>query len=148
MKLTSTAFNDGEEIPEKHTFDGENTHPPLRFEEVPGSARSLVLIMEDLDSPIGPFTHWVVWNLPPDTKEIGEESPLPGEAETGMNGFGEPRYGGPCPPSGRHRYRFRLLALDARLEATSPDRKDQIESEMEGNVLDEAFLTGLYRAKP
>ena len=148
MKLTSTAFNDGEDIPEKHAFDGENVPPPLRFEGVPGNAQSLALIMEDLDSPIGPFTHWVVWNLPPDTAEAGNDSPLPREAETGINGFGESRYGGPCPPSGRHRYRFRLLALDTRLEATSPDRKDQIESEMEGNVLDEALLTGLYRAKP
>ncbi len=146
MEITSTAFKDGEEIPDKHTFDGENLSPPLRFGGVPADAQSLALIVEDIDSPIGPFTHWVVWNMPPQTEEIGE-SALPREAETGINGFGEVRYGGPCPPSGRHRYRFRLIALDTRLEATAPDRKDQIESEMEGNVLAEAILTGLYQAR-
>ncbi len=145
MKITSTAFASGEAIPAKYTFDGENVRPPLRFEGVPGNAKSLVVIMEDLDSPIGPFTHWVLWNLPPDTEEIGEDS-MPAKAETGINGFGEVRYSGPCPPSGRHRYRFRLFALDIELEATTPDRRDQIEGEMEGDVLAEATLTGLYEA--
>ena len=147
MQISSTAFENGTEIPEKFTFDGENARPPLRISGVPDQARSLVLFMEDLDSPIGPFTHWVVWNLPPQTEHLGED-PLPREAETGINGFGEVRYSGPCPPSGKHRYRFRLLALDTRLEATSPDRKDQIESAMDGNVLSEATLTGLYTARP
>ncbi len=146
MEITSTAFKNGEEIPEKHTLDGGNIRPPLRFSGVPEGAQSLVLFMQDLDSPIGPFTHWVVWNLPPDIGEIGD-APLPAAAQTGINGFGETRYAGPCPPSGRHRYRFRLIALDTRLEATSPDRKDQIESEMEGDVLAEASLTGLYAAR-
>lgn len=144
MEITSPAFDRGKDIPVKYTFDGENMSPPLRISDVPAEARSLALIVEDVDSPIGPFTHWVVWNIPPETTEIAENRQPPG-AQIGINGFGEVRWGGPCPPSGRHRYRFHLLALDTVLEATSPDRRHQIESEMEGSILSRATLTGRYQ---
>lgn len=147
MRLTSPAFADGAEIPPKYTFDGENLSPPLRIEGAPAEAKSFVLILEDIDSPIGPFTHWVMWNIPPETVDIAEgESPA--GAETGINGFGEVRYGGPCPPSGLHRYLFRLYALNEILEAASPDRRDQIEGDMEENTIAQTTLTGLYRARP
>lgn len=146
MEISSTAFGKGEEIPAKYTFDGENINPPLRIRGVPDNARSLTLIVEDIDSPIGPFTHWVVWNIPADTSEIDEGSAPPG-SETGVNGFGEVRYGGPCPPSGRHRYKFRLFALDIVLDATTPDRRDAVEGEMEGNIIAKATLTGFYQAR-
>lgn len=147
LSLTSPAFADGGEIPEKYTFDGANISPPLRIAGAPAETQSFVLIVEDIDSPIGPFTHWVLWNVPGDAKEIGEaETPL--SAETGTNGFGQVRYGGPCPPSGLHRYLFRLYALNVVLDSTSPDRRDQIESDMEDNTIAETVLTGLYRARP
>lgn len=145
MELSSPAFGNGEEIPAKYTFDGLNVSPPLQIRGVPAGAQSLVLIVEDVDSPIGPFTHWVLWNIPPSATEVAEDQ-VPEGSETGINGFGEVRYGGPCPPTGRHRYRFNLFALDSRLEATSPDRRDQIESDMEDNILARAILTGCYQA--
>lgn len=146
MQLTSPSFTDGTDMPAKYTFDGEDVSPPLEISDVPANARSLALIMEDLDSPIGPFTHWVAWNIPASTERI-EPGSLPEGAEVGVNGFGEVGYGGPCPPSGRHRYRFRLYAIEDMLDATSPDRKDQIIDDMEGQVVSMATLTGYYRAR-
>ncbi len=147
MQFTSPAFEEKAKIPEKYTFGGANVSPPLRIGDVPDGARSLVILAEDIDSPIGVFTHWVVWNISPDTTEIPEGA-TPQGAQIGCNGFGDTRYAGPCPPSGHHRYRFRLLALDKELDATTPDRKDQIASEMKGHVIAEAALTGSYQAKP
>ena len=145
MELSSPSFEDGADMPARHTHDGEDVSPALRISGVPAKAGSLALIMEDIDSPIGPFTHWVVWNIPPQTTEI-REGELPQGAEVGLNGFGEARYAGPCPPSGRHRYRFRLFALESMLDATSPDRKDQIKADMEDQVVGAATLTGCYQA--
>lgn len=146
MRLTSPSFADGEQIPSRHTIEGQNSSPPLQIAEVPEGTRSLALIVEDIDSPIGPFTHWLVWNIAPDTTRIEENAP-PAEAERGINGFGEVRYSGPCPPSGRHRYRFRLIALDSMLEATTPDRKDHLIHEMDGNIIAETTLTGYFDAR-
>ena len=145
MKITSPAFESRGDIPAKHTFDGENISPPLRFDNIPPKAQSLVLIVEDIDSPIGPFTHWVVWNIPAKSVDI-EENRLPPGAMVGVNGFGEARYGGPCPPLGRHRYQFRLYALDIVLDVMPPERRDIIESEMEDNIIGRATLTGHYQA--
>lgn len=147
MEISSPAFADGEGIPSKYTFDGQkHTNPPLLISGGPGGAESFVLIAEDIDSPIGRFTHWLVWNIPAQTREIGENAVLP-QAEAGLNGFGEIGYAGPCPPSGSHRYRFHLFALDTILDLTSPERRDVVESEMEGHVLAQATLTGLYQAR-
>lgn len=145
MKIASPSFGDGEEIPTRHAFDGDNLSPPLTIADVPASARSFALIVECLDAPIGRFTHWVVWNIPPDVQTLGEGSPPP-EAERGLNGFGEVAYAGPCPPSGRYHYRVRVFALDTTLDARTPDRRDHIEREMEGHVVAEAALHGVYRA--
>lgn len=145
MNLASPSFANDASIPAKHARDGDNLSPPLTISGVPDAARSLALILEDIDSPMGIFTHWVVWNVPSDTTGIAEGM-LPAEAEVGMNGFGEVRYDGPCPPSGRHRYRFRLLALDQTLDAPTGDRKDQIAADMAGCVITEATLTGWYDA--
>jgi Raf kinase inhibitor-like YbhB/YbcL family protein len=146
MKLSSAAFEDEQQIPAKYTRDGGNVSPPLTISDVPEAARSLVLILEDLDSPMGVFTHWLVWNIPPPVTGIDENECPPG-AELGMNGFGEVRYDGPCPPFGRHRYRFRLLALDQELDATTPDRKDQLEAEMQDHLIEAATLTAWYGAE-
>lgn len=146
MRITSPAFDDGGDIPDRYTLDGGNLSPPLRFHHVPEGTRSLALIVDDIDSPLGTFTHWVIWNIPLDTTELADDT-VPPQAELGMNGFGTVGYAGPCPPSGRHRYRFRLFALNTVLEATSPDRKDQIESEVEGATIERAAMTGRYQAR-
>lgn len=140
MKITSPAFGENDIIPTRYGFDGERISPPLQIAGVPPGTRSLALIMEDIDSPVGRFTHWVVWNLPPETAEISENA-LPSEAQVGLNGYGEIGYGPPYPPSGRHRYVFRLYALDTTLQAAPGDRRDQIQSEMNGSVIAEATLT-------
>lgn len=146
MELSSPAFADFEDIPRRHSRDGDGANPPLQIAGVPRAAVSLVLIVDDMDSPIGAFTHWVVWNMPPETTDI-QEGAIPPGAQSGLNGFGELGWSGPCPPSGRHRYRFRLLALDRELELGTPDRRDRVERAMVGHVLAEATLTGVYRAR-
>jgi len=145
MELSSPAFDDYAHIPTRHGRHGEGANPPLQISGVPDATASLALIVDDLDSPLGAFTHWVVWNIPPDTVNIHEGAIPPG-AQSGLNGFGERGWGGPCPPSGTHRYRFRLLALDCELELTTPDRRDHVESALAGHVIDEATLIGLFRA--
>ena len=143
MQITSPSFAHGEDMPRRHSLEAENNSPPLVFSDVPADAQSLALIVEDIDSPIGVFTHWVVWNIGPGTTEIPENA-APTGSEVGLNGFGWARYDGPAPPSGRHRYRFRLYALDTTLEASSPDRKDHVLAEMDGAVIAEAELIGRY----
>ena len=145
MQITSPSFADGGEIPRRHSLDGENNSPPLLISDVPAGTETLALIVEDIDSPVGVFTHWVVWNISPEVTEIAENS-APAGSEVGLNGFGWARYDGPAPPSGRHRYRFRLFALDTTLEASSPDRKDHVLEEMNGAIIAEAELLGRYAA--
>ena len=141
MELTSPNFDDGGDLPAVHALDGGNVSPPLQISAVDGSARSLVLLMDAPDSPLGCFTHWLLWNLAPATSVI-EQGEAPPEAEVGLNGFGRLGYAGPCPALGRHAYRFRLFALDIELEATTGDRRDQIEDEMKDHVMAVATLTG------
>ncbi|KXB04452.1 phospholipid-binding protein [candidate division MSBL1 archaeon SCGC-AAA382A03] len=146
LKLKSTAFSDGEPIPEKYGLTEENVNPPLKFEEVPEEAETLALLMDDPDAvePAGKvWDHWVVWNIDPDTAEISEGS-TPQEATEGMTDFGEKEYGGPNPPDREHTYRFRLYALDAALELPETATKGDVEEAMKGNILDEAELTGMY----
>src|SRR5205085_10030512 len=119
MKITSKAFNDGAEIPSKYTCDGENVSPPLAWDGAPDTAKSLALIVHDPDAPAGDWVHWVVFHLPPSVSELQEHVPpsesLPNGAMQGRNDFKKIGYGGPCPPSGSHRYLFRLYALDTAL---------------------------------
>lgn len=143
MKIESPAFAGNESIPSKYTCDGKDVNPPLKFSEIPGDSESLILIVDDPDAPGGTWVHWTIWNIAPETKEIGEAS-VPEGAVEGITDFGEPGYGGPCPPSGTHRYFFKLFALDTTLDLDSSAKKKDIEKAMEGHVLDRAQLIGLY----
>lgn len=114
MKITSPSFQENAFIPSKYTCDGENINPPLVISDVSADAKSLALIVDDPDAPVGTFVHWLVWNIPPRVGEIKEGS-LPEGSIQGTNDFGKKEYGGPCPPSGTHRYFFRLYALNQEL---------------------------------
>jgi Raf kinase inhibitor-like YbhB/YbcL family protein len=142
MKITSTAFENNGKIPSKYTCDGVGINPPLAFSGIPQDARSLVLIMDDPDAPMGIFTHWVLFNIDPKTIAIGENS-VPQSASLGKTSTGEEGYVSVCPPSGAHRYFFKLYALDTVLNLTNPD-KAILEKEMLGHVLEKAELIGLY----
>jgi Raf kinase inhibitor-like YbhB/YbcL family protein len=144
MKITSPAFQEGGKIPAKYTCDGANVNPPLHIEGTSAAARSLVLIVDDPDAPGGLFTHWLVWRIDPKTTEIAENG-LPPGAQQGGNGFGKTRYGGPCPPSGTHRYFFRIIALDRELDLNAGAQRDKLETALNGHTLGKAELQGLYR---
>ena len=148
MRLTSSAFRDGSEIPARYTCDGENVSPPLAWDEVPPTARSLALIVDDPDAPdpAAPkrtWVHWVVVNLPPDSGGFEANVPL-GHLHAGVNDWDRTGWGGPCPPIGRHRYVFKLYALDAALGGTNPSKRE-LERAMAGHVVAEATLTGTYQ---
>ncbi len=141
MKLTSPSFPDGGAMPVDVSARHANELPPLEIHDVPGDAHSLALLLEDLDSPLGEVTHWLVWNLPPTTQRVDSLN-LPSQARTGMDAFGKVGYLGPVPPEGCHHYRFRLLALDAELDLQAGATRSQFEHAASGHVLAEARLTG------
>jgi len=141
MQLTSPAFTHQETIPAKYTCDGANISPPLAISGVPATARSLVLLVEDPDAPSGTFIHWVVYDIPPDTETIGEKTD-PGTL--GTTSYNKVSYGGPCPPSGSHRYFFKLYALDRELGSGPGLNKKQVEQAMSGHILAQTELVGLY----
>ena len=149
LELTSTAFQEGATIPERFTGDGRNVSPPLKWQNVPAGTRTLALICEDPDAPRGTFTHWVVFNLPAESRELSEgvpaEATLPNGTAQGTNDFGKVGYGGPSPPPGKpHRYFFKLYALDHPLELQPGATKAQLLAAMKGHVLGEAQLMGTY----
>lgn len=144
MKLTSPVFKNNENIPAKYTCDGENVSPSLEISEVPENAKSLVLIVDDPDAPMGIWVHWIVWNISPKIQKI-EENSVPDGAVEGKTNFGKPGFGGPCPPSGVHHYHFKLYALDEEKLNISPNSdKLELEKEINGRILAEAELVGLY----
>lgn len=143
MRLTSPAFEDNGKIPAKYSCDGDNVNPELRVENVPSGTKSLALIMEDPDAPNGLWVHWVVWNIRPNIGVLVERAE-PRESVIGKNSWGHNQYGGPCPPSGTHHYVFRMYALDKTLDLAGTASKGQLDVAMEGHVLAEAVLTGLY----
>lgn len=143
MKLTSTAFTEGEIIPKKFTGDGRNVNPPLHIEDIPADTKSLALLVNDRDAPSGEFNHWVLFNIDPHTHDIVEGCP-PVISTQGRNGFGNSEYGGPQPPSGEHRYWFKLFALDTMLNLARGCRQGDVESAMSTHVIDEAVLMGRY----
>jgi Raf kinase inhibitor-like YbhB/YbcL family protein len=153
MKLMSNAFENNQLMPSKYTCDGENISPPLKITEIPENTKSLALICDDPDATIGTFVHWVMYNIPPTTKEIKENLPrtkiLPDGSRQGITDFGSVSfgYGGPCPPSGTHRYFFKLYALDKVLNFESAATKLQLEKEMQGHIIEETYLIGLYKRK-
>ena len=143
MQLKSPAFSQNGIVPAKYTCDGQNISPPLQIAETPENAKSLVLICDDPDAPGKTWTHWTVWNIDPTTTEIVEGKTSAGSTQ-GVTDFGEVGYGGPCPPSGTHRYFFKLYALDTSLNIPYQAKKEDIEKAMAGHVIDQAQLTGVY----
>jgi hypothetical protein len=144
MLLTSQAFPQNGMIPSEYTCDGADGNPPLTIRNVPSKSRSLALIVDDPDAPRGTWVHWVVWNIGVDTTEIPAKS-VPAGSLQGTNDFGKQSYGGPCPPSGTHRYFFKLYALDASPALKAGATKAQLEEAMKGYILGKAELVGLYR---
>jgi len=152
MKLTSSAFNEGQPIPAKYTCDGTNVSPPLKWSGAPPAAKSLALICDDPDAPVGTWVHWVLYDLQPAISELGEGvpplNPLPNGAHQGVNDFRKIGYGGPCPPPGKpHRYFFKIYALDQPLQLKPGATKKELLAAMEGHVLAEGQLIGTYQRK-
>lgn len=143
MKITSQAFQDGQKIPDKYTKYGANHVPPLHFDDVPEKARSLALVVDDPDAPSGTFNHWVLFNMDPKIRDIKEDR-VPVMAMQGRNDFGDTEYGGPKPPSGEHRYQFQAFALDAMLPLSHGCKRQDLEREIKGHVLDSATLVGKF----
>jgi Raf kinase inhibitor-like YbhB/YbcL family protein len=144
MKISSSAFDPNTYIPSKFTCDGENINPPLMFSGAPENAHALALIMDDPDASVsGGFVHWIVFNFDPKTDVIDENS-APANAVQGQNGAGQSQYTGPCPPSGTHHYHFKLYALDSSLDLGSSAKREDVERAMQGHILDQAELIGLY----
>ena len=144
LSIASPEFPHNGMIPSKYTCDGADVSPPLTIGSIPEGTRSLALIVDDPDAPMGTWVHWLVWNIGADTKEIPENS-VPRGALQGMNDFRKQGYGGPCPPSGTHRYFFKLYALDTILALKAGATKAGIEEAMKGHVLARAEWIGLYR---
>lgn len=145
LKITSSAFSDNSLIPAKYTCDGENINPPLEISGVPESAKSLALIVDDPDAPVGLWIHWVAWNINPKTKSIPE-----GIQSVGVNGLntrGKAGYDGPCPPDKEHRYFFKIFALDTQLDIPQKGTADDLLKAMDGHIVEKAELIGRYNRK-
>lgn len=151
IQLTSSAFTEGKPIPAKYTCDGDDISPPLKWSNTPSGTRSLALISDDPDAPVGTWVHWVLYNLPPTVTELPENTPttesIPNGAKQGINDFKRFGYGGPCPPSGTHRYYFKIYALDTELKLKARPTKSDLLQAMQGHVLAEGQLMGTYRRK-
>ena len=143
MKLTSPAFENNKEIPSEYTCDGSDTSPELNIADVPENTKSLVLINDDPDAPVGTWDHWIVFNMPTTTNKINKGREPTGTA--GKNSWGRTGCGGPCPPSGTHRYFFKLYALDTELDLAEGTTKKDIEAAMEGHIIDKTELVGTYK---
>lgn len=146
MKISSPAFQEGGTIPEKFSRNGQNVNPELRIDGAPVEAKSLALIVDDPDAPVGLFTHWLVWNIDPKTTEVGENS-VPKGGVQGTNDFPGRRYDGPQPPSGTHRYYFKIFALDTTLNLKSGAKRKEVEAAMKGHVLSQGQLMAKYSKK-
>jgi Raf kinase inhibitor-like YbhB/YbcL family protein len=142
IKVTSSAFEDGGIIPAKYTCDGQDVSPPLEWQGVPEGSKSLALINDDPDAPMGTWVHWVMYDIPPETSGLPENVPLdkvlPNGAKQGMTNFRRIGYGGPCPPSGTHRYFFKIYALDTQLGLDAGATK---------NIIAEGQLVGKYKRR-
>jgi len=148
FKMTSPAFAQGEPIPQKYACNGQEVSPPLQWDDVPQTTQSLALIMDDPDAPAGTWVHWVLYNLPAGTRALSENIPpdisLPDGSRHGKNSWGRFGYGGPCPPSGVHRYFFKLYALDIKPDLPAGASKEQLLATMEGHILGQAEVMGTY----
>lgn len=146
MKIISPAFTNNGKIPSKYTCDGEDVSPPLEFLEVPREAKSLVLIVDDPDAPGKTWVHWVVYNISPSTGKVLEDS-IPQVGVLGKTDFDTLGYGGPCPPSGTHRYFFKLYAIKKGLDLSEGLNKQQILEKINESVIEQAQIIGLYSRK-
>ncbi len=148
LEIRSTAFDEGGSIPRKYTCDGSDISPPLSWTQPPEGTKSLVLICDDPDAPMGTWVHWVLYGLSPDTLELPEDIPdkkeVLGGARQGTTDFRRIGYGGPCPPGGTHRYYFKLYAIDSELDLSSGATKKEVLESIEGHVLAEGQLMGRY----
>ena len=146
LQITSSAFAANGSIPSKYTCQGAGVNPELTFSGVPAKAQSLVLIMDDPDvpknlMPSGVFDHWLIWDLPATSKGLAEAAP---ESKKGINGMGQAGYIGPCPPDREHRYFFKLYALDTTLPGAKIANKKDLETAMQGHIVEQAELIGRY----
>lgn len=148
MIIENPAFKNNERIPSKYTCDGDNMSPELRWNRAPKESKTFALVMDDPDAPMGVFTHWVIFNIPSSENGLPENVPtdgkLPNGSVQGRTDFGRIGYGGPCPPSGVHRYRFRIYALNTSLNLPVGTTKQQVLKAIQGHVLADAELIGLY----
>lgn len=149
MELKSHAFEEGSMIPKKYTCDGQDISPPLKWTSVIDGTKTLALICDDPDAPGGTWVHWVIFNLPSDTRDLAENMPhlkeLPNGAKQGTNDFGKIGYGGPCPPGGTHRYYFKIYSLDTDLNLEAGATNAQLLQAMKGHILGEGQLIGKYK---
>jgi Raf kinase inhibitor-like YbhB/YbcL family protein len=149
MKITSSAFAEGAMIPARYTCDGQDISPPLAWADVPGGAAALALICDDPDAPAGTWVHWVAFNLPPGAGGLPEGTPAAKTLQAGgvqaTNSWRRIGYGGPCPPSGTHRYFFKLYALDSMLSLSGNATAKDVQAAMKGRILAEAQLMGRYK---
>ena len=143
MEVTSPAFSNNDLIPEQYTCDGINVNPPLRIGHIPEGTKSLAIIVEDPDSLSKTWIHWVMWNIPV-REEIGENA-VPGVE--GLNDFNLHQYGGPCPPSGTHRYYFKVFAVDTILELPAHTNAHELEKAMQDHILTSGQLMGKYKRR-
>ena len=154
ITIWSDSFNAGDRIPKKYTCDGADMSPPLSWIGIPGGTRSIAIIMEDPDAPMGIFTHWVIYNIPNNIRRLPEGLPkvptlLPvlfgGGADQGINSFGYTGYGGPCPPPGKpHRYIFQIYALNMMLQLGGGEHKKVVEEAISGHIISMGELIGIY----
>ena len=140
MKITSPSFKNNEKMPARFTYDGEDINPALEIEGLPEGAKSLALIVDDPDAPMKTWVHWILYDIPPIDRI--EEDSIPGKQ--GINDSGGKNYHGPCPPSGTHRYYFKIYALDKILGLNDGISKESLEKAMQRSILSSAELVGLY----
>jgi Raf kinase inhibitor-like YbhB/YbcL family protein len=150
LTIVSTAFAHGGAIPARHTGQSANVSPELSWDDVPAETKSIVVWCHDPDAPVGDWTHWIVFDLPPDTRRLPEAVPprptLPDGSVQGLNDFGKHGYGGPCPPPGRpHRYFFKVYALDVKLGLSSSTRQADLLRALKGHILAEGELMGTFQ---
>ena len=142
MNVSSSAFENEGIIPSEFTCDGQDLSPPISITNVPKNTKTLSIIMDDPDAPMGTFTHWVVWNIPSNKTKFTSGEKI--DFAQGRTSFGTSEYGGPCPPSGTHRYFFKIYALDTKLELKSGSNVKELQSAMSGHIIAEAVLMGKY----
>jgi Raf kinase inhibitor-like YbhB/YbcL family protein len=153
ISLTSSAFAEGASIPEEYTCQGKDVSPPLKWSGVPSETKSLALIMDDPDAPMGTWVHWVLYDLPPSMTDLpqglsAKEHIAAGSGKEGVNDFKRSGYGGPCPPAGKpHRYFFKLYALDTTLDLNPGAKKKDLERAMENHILSQGQLMATYKRK-